>query len=518
MIHDLQRGQPSPDLRADVAIVGAGAAGIALAVELARRGRRVLLLEAGGATPEPATQDLYRTDLPGRAHRGVHEGRFRTHGGTTTQWGGQILELETEDFEPHTWIAGSGWPFPKAELAPFYARALEVEGVAGSLLEDASVWKALKQDPPSLATLELYLSRWCPEPNFARLHRATLESDTKIDVWLHANAVELLFSGEQATGVRCRTLGGQEAVFRAEHFVFALGTVESSRFFLQPRRDGSPLPWNTSGLLGCHFQDHIDSDAATLRPRAPRQFHQVFDSIFLSGYKYNPKLRLTRHEQEAHETLAVGGTIFSSSDADGALAEVKTTARHLLGGRFGQLSSAHLAGLVRHAPLVAAQTWRYAVQHRSYHPAGAEVRLRVHCEQEPCSASRITLSRDRDSLGLFRPSLDWRISPLELHTIRAFVQAVQGAFATIAEVTPHPDLFIGDDRFLLHCQDSFHHMGGMRMDASPQRGVTTPDLRLHNTANVSICSGAVFPTSGFSNPTHTLLALAMRLAAHLAPS
>jgi choline dehydrogenase-like flavoprotein len=56
----------------------------------------------------------------------------------------------------------------------------------------------------------------------------------------------------------------------------------------------------------------------------------------------------------------------------------------------------------------------------------------------------------------------------------------------------------------------------MRMAASPNDGVVTPDLRLHGTRNVYLCSGAVFPTSGFSNPTHTVLALAMRLADLLA--
>ena len=59
-------------------------------------------------------------------------------------------------------------------------------------------------------------------------------------------------------------------------------------------------------------------------------------------------------------------------------------------------------------------------------------------------------------------------------------------------------------------------MGGMRMAASPTDGVVTPDLLLHGTRNVYICSGAVFPTSGFSNPTHTVLALAIRLADRLA--
>jgi choline dehydrogenase-like flavoprotein len=33
--------------------------------------------------------------------------------------------------------------------------------------------------------------------------------------------------------------------------------------------------------------------------------------------------------------------------------------------------------------------------------------------------------------------------------------------------------------------------------------------------NGYVCSAAVYPNSGFSNPTHTLLALAVRLADHL---
>ncbi len=434
------------------------------------------------------------------------------HGGTTTQWGGQILELEDGDFEPHDWIAGSGWPFQKAELTPFYARALEIEGVQQAMREDREVWKALHETPPAMPGLDVYLSRWCPEPNFARLHRHVLEEDPRVEVWLHANAVELQVAEGVATSVRCRTLTGKEAVFRARDYVFAMGTVESCRFFLQPRPEGR-LPWNESGLLGCYFQDHIDCDAATLRPRSLNTFHRVFDSIFLRGFKYNPKLRLSREAQSRAEVLMAGGTVFSVSEADEAIADVKAIVNHMLRGRMAEVTGAQVGSLVRHAPLVARQAYRYAVQHRSYHSTLAEVRLRVHCEQEPFSASHLSLSEERDSLGLLRGRLDWRVSELELRTIRCFVQSAQRALSSLAEVVPHPDL--GGPGFVTQCQDSFHHMGGMRMDASPRAGVVTPQLRLHNTENVFVCSAAVFPSSGFSNPTHTLLALTMRLAAHL---
>ena len=73
----------------------------------------------------------------------------------------------------------------------------------------------------------------------------------------------------------------------------------------------------------------------------------------------------------------------------------------------------------------------------------------------------------------------------------------------------------GSPKFLKRCDDSNHHMGGMRMSPSDTTGVVDPNLRLHGTANTYICSSAVFPSSGFSNPTHTVLALALRLCDHL---
>ena len=100
-IFDLERDRPAtqPSDNADVCIIGAGAAGIVLAVELLRLGKRVTLLEGGGPDVEEPSQDPYRSVLAGLPHRGIHSGRFRAKGGTTTRWGGQILEFDEADFE-----------------------------------------------------------------------------------------------------------------------------------------------------------------------------------------------------------------------------------------------------------------------------------------------------------------------------------------------------------------------------------------------------------------------------------
>jgi choline dehydrogenase-like flavoprotein len=512
VIHDLLTDTPAPTAHADVCIVGAGAAGISLAVEFARKGKKVLLLEGGGANREDSSQSLYDSEIVGLAHRGIHTGRIRVKGGTTVRWGGQILELDALDFTPRPGVPNSGWPFPKSELTPYYERALTLEGLANVERSDAAVWRSLHLPFTQFEGLEAYVSRWCPEPNFARLHHQTLTTHPNIHLWLHANAVELLTQGDRTTGLRCRTLTGIEATFHAPNYIFCLGGIESARFFLQPRQGGHP--WNRAGLLGQHFQDHIDCNAATIEPLNQKIFHDTFDPIFIQSFKYLPKLRLLPQLQSERKTLNIGSTM-SFEDTGKARYQAKLTIRNLMRARFSEVTPDNLRHTASHIPLLFQQLWRYKIDRRGFAPSDVRIFLRVHCEQEPTSQSSITLTNDRDPLGFQRIRFDWKISERELDTIRQYTLIAQRSLAAIARITPDPDLIAGNPAFLTRCDDSNHHMGVMRMSRSPETGVVDTNLRLHGTTNTYICSAAVFPSSGFSNPTHTVLALAVRLCDHL---
>jgi choline dehydrogenase-like flavoprotein len=512
VIHDLLNDTPSPGFTADVCIAGAGAAGITLAVEFARKGKKVLLLEGGGALREDSSQALYDSEIVGLPHRGIHTGRIRVKGGTTVRWGGQILELDALDFTPRPGIPDSGWPFPKTELASFYERALNLEGLAKVERSDEAVWRDLDLPFTQFADLEAYLSRWCPEPNFARLHNRTLTTHPNIHLWLHSSVVEMMIETETVTGLRCRTLTGIEAIFHARHYIFALGGIESSRFFLQPRSDG--LPWNRSGLLGQHFQDHIDCNAALIEPHDLASFHDNFDPIITHGFKYLPKLRLPPRLQAQLGTLSIGSTM-SFEDTGKVRMQAKHTIRNLMRGRFSDVTRGNLTHTAKHVRMLFRQAWRYYVQHRAYAPPTVRILLRIHCEQEPTSRSSITLTEQRDSLGLLRIRFDWQISERELETIRQYVLVAQRSLAGVARITPDEDLMSGSPKFFTRCDDSNHHMGGMRMSTSDSTGIVDTNLRLYGLSNIYICSSAVFPCSGFSNPTHTVLALALRLSDHL---
>ena len=516
VIRDLIDGAPPRSEKADVCIVGAGAAGICLAVELNRLGKRVLLLEGGGPEIESESQDPYRSEIVGLPHMGIHNGRFRSHGGSTAKWGGQILELDDIDFEKRDWIPGSGWPLKKEELSPYYDRAIRIEGLQQSTLDDAAVWKEIGLAQPEIANLETFLSRWCPETNFARLHRRVLAESPTLEVWLHANAVAPVVEGTRIRGIRVKTLSGVDHIFAADHFAWCMGGIESSRFFLQPEQVG--MPWQQNGLLGKNFQDHLMVPSARLELKDVRCFHRLFDNIFSRGYKYQPKIRLSKRLQKKHKTLNVASKIMFASDAEGVGGEIKATAKKLLRGRLAATSKEELLRLARHSPLLARQSWHYAVKHRGYIESHEDIMLGVHCEQDPESKSSITLSGERDRMGMLRARLDWRVSDREIRTVKTFVEYAAASLQQVARVVPDPDLMCQPDRFRQRCDDGFHHMGGMRMSTSRQNGLVDLDLKLHGMDNGYVCSGAVFPCSGFSNPTHTVIALAVRLADHLSSS
>lgn len=65
-------------------------------------------------------------------------------------------------------------------------------------------------------------------------------------------------------------------------------------------------------------------------------------------------------------------------------------------------------------------------------------------------------------------------------------------------------------------QGSRHHMGTTRMADDPRRGVVDAQCRVHGIANLHIAGSSVFASSGFANPTLTIVALALRLADELA--
>jgi GMC oxidoreductase len=139
--------------------------------------------------------------------------------------------------------------------------------------------------------------------------------------------------------------------------------------------------------------------------------------------------------------------------------------------------------------------------------------LRAQAEQTPKPDSRVTLGTRRDAFGLPVARLDWRPAESDRASIRASQKVVDAALR--AAGVGRVELMLGDERPPVLFEGDFHHLGTTRMHADPHRGVVDADCRVHGLRNLYIAGSSVFPTFGCSNPTLTVVALALRLADHL---
>ena len=138
MIEDFREGAGPFRHDADVCIVGAGPAGLAIAHALSGTRHRVCLVEGGGLACEEESQRLCEGSSVGEPGLDPGRSRLRVAGGSCRLWGGGCIPLAPADFEPRAWVPHSGWPIRYADIEPWYARAREVCGLGGVGFGDGS--------------------------------------------------------------------------------------------------------------------------------------------------------------------------------------------------------------------------------------------------------------------------------------------------------------------------------------------------------------------------------------------
>jgi choline dehydrogenase-like flavoprotein len=501
----------------DALIVGAGAVGIPLAVRLARGGLRVLLVEAGGDRLEQTSQAIFNAATQsGRYLPGLTLGRFRVFGGTANFWGGQLVPFEPIVFGERPWVPGGAWPLSRADLASHYLAASDILNQGGLDLEDEQIWAEMATQPPEPSeTVETYFSRWLPEPNLGNLFRAELAGLPSLDVVLNAPVTALHAEGEKLTGVTVALEDGGRPLLQASRIILANGTIEISRLLQLPLSDGSAAPWAGNAWLGRAFMDHVDLNSGTVTPLDRNRFNAVFDSYYRPGAKYLAKLKLTSKAQQDRQLLGIAAHFMFKSSVSELKGDLKILLKALSrGGRGDWRRIARLPSHLGAARFIFPMMWRYIRQRRMYNVADQGILLRLATEQRPLPESRITLGADRDRYGMPVANMDWRVAPETFDTIQFFAKEVADYLQSrqIARVDLDRRLLDGDPTFLDTADDGYHQMGGARMAASAEDGVVDAHLRVHGTRNLFVAGAAVYPSSGFANPTFTAIALGMRLA------
>jgi choline dehydrogenase-like flavoprotein len=503
-------------LEGDLCIVGAGAAGLSVALEWVNSPLRVLLLEGGGFDLEPAMQDLYRGDIIGQPYYPLHAARLHYFGGTTGHWAGWCSTYDPIDFETRPWVPHSGWPIKREDLDPFYARAQRILDL-GPYEYDANEWARRDKDlvllplDPDVVWTKMW--QFSPPTRFGTKYRNAIVNARNVHLYTHANVCEVdANDGLTAVrGLRVRTLEGKEYRVHARYYVLACSTIQNARLLLASNRRATAGLGNAHDLVGRYFMEHLEMPGGELVLAKTRAAKMKMYEMQFGTTKARGELALSANVQREHRIL--NGTV---SLAPGALGEeVKSTFQFLPPQVIAALMAWEKGGRIGPHPLAAAR--RPGIDSARAAPPPRFFHLATRQEQAPNPDSRVTLSTERDALGMPRVKLDWRLTELDKRSIRTYYKLLgqEVGRTGVGRVQLREWLLSDDDRsWPSFLSGGWHHMGTTRMHADPMQGVVDADCRVHGLSNLYIAGAAVYPTGGAANPTLTLVALSLRLSDH----
>jgi choline dehydrogenase-like flavoprotein len=501
---------------ADVCIVGSGPAGSALADRLALRGRRVLVVESGAPAQSPWADELNIGEDPYGVGFTFETGRRRAVGGGAALWWGQCVRLEDIDFVTRTWVPHSGWPIGAADLADYYAAAEDWYGVAGKPTA-ADLDRKLGHSPAfsrsrDFSKLATVFSR--RKDQTSRLVERCRHS-TNVHLLHSATVIGIAVDGNQVAGLTVRSPGAPARNVAARAYVLAAGGVENARLLLvADRAQGGHSALDPYGLVGRYLQEHPSYFAARVIDFPDIRLQREFGLRYQHRHRFWPKLSLSPKAQKTYAVTGATVALVTRFGADSGVDALKNLVGQLRAGRISTRMIPLVGRVLRDGALVLPQL---QARMRGFAPSSVSrgtSLVQVQFEQVPDSANRVQLAAKCDSYGVPLPLVELKVSEQLQRTLRTVTMRLDTElrerrlgrldFNLSGLVQP-------DEQWAM----ASHHAGTTRMSVSPTMGVVDPNCRLHDIANLYVAGSSVFPTSGWANPTLTIVSMAFRLGDEL---
>jgi hypothetical protein len=554
--NDIPHGE---SLHAGLVVIGAGPAGIVSALEAARRGVDVVLIETGNRKQSPEYQKL---SVAHRQHPDFHApvelAISRQLGGTSSIWGGRCVPYDRVDFVERDVAPDSAWPVTYEDVQPYFERACQWM-LCGRSIFDVNELDHLPRD--MIAGLEdgavstSSLERWSLPTDFGKVYFDDLRDAVGLRVITDATCVRInLDDGNaRATDIECRTLAGQSFIVAAEDVIVAAGGLESTRLLMCSPGPGGKSIGDHSGQLGHWYMAHLegviaelvlsdsaedtiywyerDIDGSYVRRRFAFAESYLLEHGLpnISGWIANPELADASH-RNAQLSLTYLALISPLGFLFAPTAQrLSLTGRNIPGTPYGMAERspvwAHIRNLLRH-PI---ETIRFLADfgiRRVFAPGRKPPGFFVgnpancypfqyHAEHLPHYDSWVKLAEDVDDIGMPKLDIDILFTDEDIEGVLAAHRHWDSYLR--ASGVGRLDYLADDLAAAVRARTGggFHQVGTTRMSKDPEKGVVDENLAVHGVPNVHVVSSSVFVTSGQANSTFMVLVFGIRLVERL---
>jgi len=519
----------------DCVVIGSGVAGALIAKTMSQSGIKVHILEAGGTIERQQAVEKYqqawdrnltspfpewpraaypREEAPekyyGHAKQPSYQPSFlKGVGGTTWHWTGITPRFLPSDFEmKHQYNVGIDWPITYADIEPYYVQAEHALGVSGNSQDDHGSPRSADYPMPAIPLtysdqvvakrLQKYgievdalpaarnsrdyagrprccgygtCSPICP---IGASYSADIDVQKAISHGAHLtdHAVVYRFDiDEQGNISRAyfKRPDGSTHYIEADFFVLACNSIETPRLMLLAAQDSCPHGLgNHSGMVGKNMMDHV---------------------LFHYDYMLDVPLYMGRGPLSV-STLLMG--------RDGSFRSEYAAVKMFLGNdrNVGKVATDLLSDSKNWTDILT------HMRHKLIHKGviGGEI------EQLPMESNRLTLDENNlDSHGFPLPKINLALSDYTQKGLEKWQAFTHDLIHKMGGREAHMGVSL----------TSHHPCGTTRMGLDATTSVVNEQCKSHDHDNLYVAGGSVFPTMGTANPTLTIAALALRIAAHL---
>jgi len=503
-----------------VVIVGSGAGGGTLGNELAQKGIKVVMLEAGKQESIDSFQNnewgsfLQISWLDKRTTSGTWRVAHdfpnlpawicKTVGGTTTHWAGASLRFQEHEFKAKTTygdIQGANlldWPITLADLEPYYAKAEDKMGVTRTNgipgLPGNNNFKVFytgakrlgyqhvntghmainsqpRADRPSCQQIGFCFQGCKSSAKWSTLYTEIPSALATGNLELRPECTALQIQHDDSgkvTGVLYADKGGQQQVQKARIVCVAGNSFESPRLLLNSASSKYPDGLaNSSGQVGRNYMRHMTGSVYAAFDKPVHMFRgTTMAGVIQDEVPNDPKRGFVGGYEM--ETLSLGLPFMAAFLDPGAWGREFTRKME----NYPNMAGMWLVG-----------------------------------EDMPQESNRVTLhATEKDQFGLPIPNIHFDDHPNDVamrsHAFRQGTAVYRAAGAReVYETPPYP---------------STHNLGTNRMSENARDGVVNKHGQTHDIKNLFISDGSQFTTGGAENPTLTIVTLAIRQADYIA--
>lgn len=476
-------------------IIGSGPASITLALELANKGKKILIIEASSRYYSEESQDFYKGKVIGDEYFDLDHCRLRYLGGSTGHYNGRLHVYDEIDFD--------SWPIKKNDLDPYFNETKKI----------FEIKKKFQTFDSSINNF--YLASHIVSPiRFGEKYYSALKNSKNIFLLLNSPVQTINQSIQEKRKVDSITLinNNVKKTVKVNKLILACGGIENSRILLWSREQ-SKTGFLQNHPIGNYWMEHPSGDVGQFIGDKKKLIALFKGNLDSRNMYLVPKPEFIRKNKLNNSRIEF---IFLQNP---------------------QLSEKsfkyYMKDLLCFAPVYGKKLVESIQKKQMLHCNAA---VFIQSEMKPDYENRITLSKQEvDLLGMPRVQLHWNVKNDFFNSSRKVIEELGKQFIkfdigrlgidryiydkTLKNIqTYRPSTPYSNTVRTFHKRNIFggnHHMGGTCMSDSIKEGVVDSNLKVHTIDNFYIAGSSIFPTSGHWNPTFTIVQLSLRLAKHL---